>query len=414
MGMTLQEIDDALTAWNGRLTAMADNLMSLQAESTYKVLTGSGGGSKLDINGVTADRTAIPLGAMRVVFEHFDLLHSTVDRAAKVRSGLPTLFGNEEKVAEIDHLLRGKSIELPTASLSLEQRTLLSGAQNGQRLTPDELMSKMAKTFAEARDAVLAVDRAWQEIAERVTRAETQIGEFEARYAATGCGTGSGAAEAFKASREVLNDLGEMFRADPLGALARMNAQLEPVLGRLRALVEASEQAHRATLRARAELERLAGIHSEALTADAEARLKIADCKALPAPVDDGRLNRLRDWLGQLERRWNEGALDTVSAGLRNWQAAAGECAAEDVKARDASRLAVETRRELRGRMEALKAKARAMGVAEQGAISTIATRAESLLAARPTDLAAAGSAVALYAQRLNQIRTSQEGVERR
>ena len=71
MGMTLQQIDEALADWNRRLTAMADNLMSLQSESTYRALTGSGGATKVQITGQTAARVEPALAAMRVIFHTF-------------------------------------------------------------------------------------------------------------------------------------------------------------------------------------------------------------------------------------------------------------------------------------------------------------------------------------------------------
>jgi hypothetical protein len=285
--------------------------------------------------------------------------------------------------------------------VTLEERTLLSGAPSAQRLTPEELLGMMAKTFAEARDVVLAVDRAWQQIADRLVRADTQIGEFDAKFAATGCGPSSATAAELRSAKELLAELTEMLRSDPLGAQGRVQALLEPALARLRRLVDVAELTHREMQRARTDLASLRGLHGEALAAAAEANIKIAG--RLPAAVAEEKLRRLGEWLEQLDRRWAEGALETVAAGLRNWQDAAKACAAEDSAARDASRSAVAARRELRGRLEALKAKARAMGVAELTAICALATEAESLLAARPTELERASAAVAAYGRALGQ-----------
>ncbi len=403
--MTLQQIDEALAAWNRRLTAMADNLMSLQSESAYQMLTGSGGAKRLLVQGETAQRTTQPLAAIRTIFEHFDILHSTIDRATKIRAGLPSLFGGDEKILEIAQLLFGRSIELPVASVTFDQRTLLSGAPSAQRLTPEELLSRMARTFAEARDAVLAVDSAWQQIADRLVRGEMQIAQFAARFAASGCGPSAAAGLALKTAQDLTGELTETLKTDPLGASARLNAHLEPALTRVSVLVDAAEQVSRELLIARAEFERLTTLHAEAEAAAAEAKLKIANLKTLPAPVAHEKLHRLGEWLDQLERRWTDGAQETVASALRNWQQAAKACAQEDTNARDASRSAVAARRELRGRLEALKAKARAMGIAEQTQIAAIATEAELMLATRPTDMEAASAAVAAYGKTLQQAR---------
>ncbi len=403
MGMTLKEIDEALAAWNRRLTAMADNLMSLQSESAYQMLTGSGGAKRLQVEGETAQRTTQPLAAIRTIFEQFDILHSTIDRATKTRAGLPSLFGGDEKILEIAQLLFGRSIELPVASVTFDQRTLLSGAPSAQRLTPEELLSRMARTFADARDAVLAVDRAWQQIADRLVRGDAQIAQFQVRFAASGCGPSAAAASALKTAQNLTAELTETLKTDPLGASARLKSQLEPAITRLSGLVEAAERVSRELLIARAEFDGLISLHAEAETAVAEAKLKIGNLKTLPTPVANDKLRRLGDWLDQLERRWAEGAQETVASALSNWQQAAKICAQEDTNAREFSRSAIAARRELRGRLEALKAKARALGIAEHVSVAAIATEAETLLATRPTDMEAASAAVAAYGKTLHQ-----------
>jgi len=398
MGMTLQEIDEALAAWNRRLTAMADNLMSLQAESTFRVLTGSGGANRVQIAGETAARVEPALAAMHTMFERFGVLHSAVDRASKLREGMPMLFGGDEKIAEIQRVLFGRSIEPPAVDVPLAQRTLLSGAPSPQRLTLEELLAPMMRTFSEARDAVLSVDRAWQEIAVRVAHAEERLQQFAARAQSAGYGPASDLAAALTAASALVAQSNEQLRVDPLGALTHFNAQLEPAFARLNNLVEAAERVSRELHRAHAVLAGLVVIHGEALDASAEAKAKIAPKRALPQPVTEEKLAKLRDWLDQLNRRWSEGAQETAGSGLRNWHDAACVIGKDDTAARDMSRAVVEARRELRGRLEALKAKARAKGVAEEAAVAVIASEVESVLATKPTDLERASAGVAAYA----------------
>lgn len=117
--MTLREIDAALAAWNSRLGAAAQNLMDLQADPTYQELSGSGGVSKVRITGVTASRVEPALGAMVTVFQHFGLLNHTIERASQLRKNLPTLFGSDQKLREIEEVLSGKSIHLPPSTCRL-------------------------------------------------------------------------------------------------------------------------------------------------------------------------------------------------------------------------------------------------------------------------------------------------------
>jgi hypothetical protein len=403
MGMTLREIDEALAAWNRRLTAMADNLMSLQAESCYRALTGSGGATKVKVSGETAARVEPALAAMHALFEQFGILHSAVNRAAKLRESLPALFGGDDKVAEIQRLLFGRSVEPPAVDLPFAQRNLLSGAPSSRYFTLEEILAPMMRAFSEARDAILAVDRAWQETAVRAGQAEEQLQQLAARAQLAGCGAASDAAGAIEAATASLARLNEQLRVDPLGAAAHFNSQWTSGLGRLRSLVEAAEHVSAELQRAHTVLDGLFVMHSEALDAAAEAKAKVASQPALPQPVAGAELVRLRDWLSQLDRRWLEGAQETVGAGLRNWHNAACVVHKEDSAARDRNRAAVAARRELRGRLEALKAKARAMGVAEQAAIAAIAAEAEAVLAKKPADLERAAAGVAAYATAVNQ-----------
>jgi uncharacterized protein YfaS (alpha-2-macroglobulin family) len=118
--------------------------------------------------------------------------------------------------------------------------------------------------------------------------------------------------------------------------------------------------------------------------------------------VADEKVAGLREWLDRLDRKLAEGAVDAVGVGLRNWQVAARESAVQDRAAATASRAAIAARLELRGRLDALKAKARAYGLAESEAFAEISRDAEALLYARPTDLNRATDSVVAYERMLS------------
>ncbi len=100
---------------------------------------------------------------------------------------------------------------------------------------------------------------------------------------------------------------------------------------------------------------------------------------------------------------WPLWAGDRYAAELRNWQASADDCMTQAKQSLAASRGALEARRELRGRLDALKAKARGRGLAERADVAAQAKLAEALLATRPTNLAQASEAVARYGKTLNE-----------
>jgi len=378
--MTLQQIDAALAAWNNRLASVADNLLELQAEPTYQVLTGSGGMTKMVLSGASKARVDPALGAMRIMFEQFGLLHGTIDEAVKIRSGLPALFGGDQKMAEIEKLLFGKSIQLPAVDIPLEQRSLLSGVRSAQCLTAEELLEPMTRSFAAARDAVIAVCNANAGLAAGIANAEAQMQALE---------TATGSSAALKDANRILQEIRDKLHTDPLGAMEDLTTQVQPLLAKVAQMVAAVEEVKRKIQKGRVLLDDLEKLHRDTLAAAAEARAKVTDCDKLVA---------LRAWLDRLDARRGE---EAVAVGLRNWQAAADDCVAQERKALAANRAPVELRNELRGRLDALKSKARAYGIAEHGPVAELARQAEGLLYTRPTDLKRAAAAVAGYEKSL-------------
>ena len=408
-GMKLQEIDSALAEWNNRLAAIAKNLLELQADSTYQVLTGSGGGEKLALTGVTAARVEPSLGAMLTIFQHFGLLHEVIDRAGKVRAGLPALFGGEAKAAEIRRLLGARTIRLPALDVPMDQKTLLSGVTRAECFSPEELLAIMSRTFVAARDAVLRVDEAWNEMAAAVEGAEARLARVGAGVEALGV---RGAAERTRAEA-ILEGLRGQVGRDPFGALEEFEVRLEPVLGRLAGLAVEAEALHQQMREAWVQVEALGTAHREAEEAGAEARRKIVGADRVPGsgsgsgfgPASAEKQEEFRAWLERLERRRGEGLVEAVSVGLRNLRRALDTCMAEERASLAASRGMLDLRAELRGRLEALRAKARAYGVAEDGLVAGAAGAAEALLYARPTDLELAGAAVREYEKRVSGAR---------
>jgi len=71
---------------------------------------------------------------------------------------------SDHTVKEIQSLLRGPSIQLPTVATPLEQRGLLTKDVQAQGITPESLLTAMTQAFDAAKSAVLAVDAAWNRL----------------------------------------------------------------------------------------------------------------------------------------------------------------------------------------------------------------------------------------------------------
>jgi hypothetical protein len=143
-------------------------------------------------------------------------------------------------------------------------------------------------------------------------------------------------------------------------------------------------------------LDRVAAAHAAVAAAYARVAEKIAE-PGLPAPADvSGGLRARLDGLEELRAagRWRRLAdnLSTVESDATGALARAERLAAlaDGLLAR---------RDELRGRLEALRAKAVALGLAEDAVLTGVHARAHDLLFTAPCDLRAATRAVHAYAE---------------
>jgi hypothetical protein len=401
-GIKLKEIDSALAAWNDRLGAAAQNLLDLQDEPTYQQLTGSGGMQKSPVTGVTASTVEPALGAVLTVFQHFGLLKETIDRARVLRADLPAPFLRDQKLRDIEDLLFGKSIHLPPVDVPLEQRTLLSAVRNVECISPDDLLETMVRAFQAAKDGVIAVDKAWKDLDLILSRINSRIEGLHARIALLGP---ESVAELDSAER-LLEQMHARVKNDPLGASADIDTRIGPVLTRLEAALVAKDQLNReigdGISTAHSLLDTLTHLNRDAVAAATQVRQKVADSIGLPSPLPSEKIDGLREWLNRLEKKYADGMLDPVAVGLRNWNMAAQDYVSIDKAALSANRAPLEARNELRGRFDALKAKARAYGVAENHPQIELAKQAEALLFGGPTALDRAAAAVAAYGKSLN------------
>jgi hypothetical protein len=408
--MTLADIDKALAQWEDRLSTAAHNLFDLQADPTYQCLTGTAGAPLTPLTGVTRTRVGPTLENIGTLFQCFDLLRCNLDRAVQLRRDLPVLFGGDQKEREIEQLLRGKSIRVPTDQIPIAHRSLLSGADNQGYITPTELLNSMVKAFETARDGVMAVDKAWRELS-------TSLGDASRQIAALRSGPEKledAEVRELEGAEHSLSLRRAQVQSDPLGTTLDVDAVIRPVLDRVTAAVKERAQlrgqTEAALTGARANLQALRNLCQEASAAWAEAQEKISGAGELPPPLPETRLESLSEWLGRLQEKYDGGMLRPVSVGLQNWNSAARDCVSDVQKIREANRAPLELRRELRGRINALKAKAQAYRVEEDVGLRALAGEAEGLLYTRPTPIERACDVVTRYQALLHERTVAQPG----
>jgi hypothetical protein len=398
--MSLDEIDAELADWKTRIQLVSDNVIALRESVAYQRLRGEGGWPKVVLAGETQTRVASALAALQELWTHYALLSEMIDRACALRATVSWLMPSRDTLAEIETMLRGPSIKLPPTATPLARRGLLSAAEVTEAVTPGRLMEAMARSFETARDAVVAVEAAWD-------RAAAILGALEVEAAAIAelaASLGEGMPPEVAQARRKAAELQALTDTDPLAA----SAAATEAEGLLKAARTRLEQAVQARDRVRADLaearrlwQALQDTHRRAHAAVAERKLKVlAECECSP-PSDEEQFNALGAWLDRLDTTAQKGGWKAVGVGLANWTRAARACLSQDEAAFEASDRLLRQRRDLRGLLGALKAKAAAVGRAEDPEASALAAEAWRLLHTRPSPLDRAQELVRDYEARL-------------
>ena len=110
----LEEIDQMLADWKVKLDPISKNLIDLCELITYQKLSGSSGFSPIQLTGITKNKVEPALAVLNELFQHFDLLSQTIDKARSLRAAMPRFLGADQKAQEIFQLLNQATIQLPT------------------------------------------------------------------------------------------------------------------------------------------------------------------------------------------------------------------------------------------------------------------------------------------------------------
>jgi hypothetical protein len=400
--VTIEEIDQLLADWKQKIDLVGQNLIDLHGVSTYQRLAGLSGFPKLELTGVTQARVTPALEAMNELFQHFDLLAKTIDKALALRKQLSPLWISEQKIREIEHILTGASIHLAVVQIPLAQRGLLSAAVTANAIAPVQLLAAMTNAFDIAKNAVLEVDAAWLRLESAIAASEAEIVSLEKLAVSLGQGNFA----QLSLARQKIIALGGKIERDPLGVSSEFDGEIIPLVAgvkaRLAGLVQQEKEIALNFAIAHSLLSQLNQLHGQTVTIFSETKEKIADCSSLQAPLEQAQVDALSQWLRRLEIKLSENSLNSIRIGLENWIVKVKEYIAAEERVYAASKAALELRAELRGRLDALQAKALARGMAENAILSQLAAQAQRLLYTRPTFLAKAAELVTQYEKALN------------
>jgi hypothetical protein len=403
MRLTLAQIDRLLTDWQQKGDAANQNLLDLYDLSAYQRLSGVGN-PPANVTGITQQQASTALTAIERLFEYLELFNQHLDRVQKLRRELPSLFISDLQLQEIEQLLVGTSIDLPQIQIPLAQRDLLGANQRQRSISLDELMERMTLAFAIARDTFVAVETAWTELELKLIDTHRSLVELQQLANSLQLA----APPALVTAQTNFQELQQQIDRDPLAVNLAFGRDLTPLITDVRSeLEDLARQRH--LLQADFEiapplLAQLARLNREAIAAETASQTKINHNLPMSAPLPAQELAELERWLARLVAKFESGLIPPVRVGLNNWLTKVRAYIQAAESALIANRLPLDTRQELRGRLDALTAKAVAKGKVEDAQLTDLGAQAQQVLYNSPTDLSVAIELVRQYERRLQQL----------
>jgi hypothetical protein len=391
------------------------NLLDLDGSFGKRLLSGA------TLTGQSKQRWDAAAGALSTLWDTFTAYSAVIDQAAEILA--PSGRISSDRLSQASALLTGPSVRLARAPAPLGERDLTAGAD--VQLTLAATVQQMKRAFAGIASEVSAAESVWNEVsdglrqvADTLDRVRNQSPGLASTQPPSPHPAGTDLADIELAdglaqAEAGLRELRDLLNTDPLALWeqGRVNtARLDRLKGQAAGI--ATRSAELASARAEAD-QRIAAASAAVGAArqawqDATAARERAASRVLvpahgPLPDVSGLDGRLAD-IGVLHRtgRWTRltSELDLLD---KDAAAALRQC-------REAEQAATEVlgrRDELRGLLDAYRAKAGRTGGAEDAALDASYQQAHDLLWTAPCDLAAADAAVTGYQQAVLSLRRS-------
>ncbi len=402
--MSVEGVDRALGRRRDERDRISGDLLDLEAHPGHRLLKGA------ELSGETQRRWAEAQARLATLWWLFDAYGRVIDRAVALRGGRDDPGKGE--LAELTALLTGPSIELKAEDVPVERRSLIS-ASGVERLTLDEVVARMDQAYQEVAQVVAGADAAWTALLPAVEQADAALRDAERSLQALG----GGDPELERLSLD-LADVRQAVRGDPLSFAAAPapqggtptfdTARIDRVAAAIAARRDVLRQAAavRAEFEARVRelTERVDGVRAAedaVRAARDEVLAKIAD-PVLPTPPDQAAA--LGDRLASLTALRDRHAWTDLARHLADLDRALADALRQAHEAAAATTALIDRRDELRGRLDAYRAKALRLGRAENSELIRLYRHARDLLWTAPCDLRQATRAVAGYRRVLSQI----------
>ncbi|KOV93224.1 MULTISPECIES: hypothetical protein [Streptomyces] len=396
--MDRDEVDRALARLGQEHEAIETSLLALQDHAGRRLLEGA------ELTGATKERWQATEERITRLWAYFDAYTAALRGAREIRSR--RRWSSREDLAELTELLRGESVTVP-------------GGGNGrlsETFSLSALVDRMNELYATSLDMIVAADAVWSALPARIDLLAAELQRTRQLAHSVGVRPGEHpAGDDLERITRTLTRLREDVVSDPLafwvpaeGSSApgggrpdttvydREARALEDVRREIDAVLTVRQDAEARLIRLRDVLSRADRTLAEARTARGEVLAKIA---ATEVPVVSGPPTALQEQLATAAEYRRQAQWHRLSPLLE-----ALEEKAEDELLRARESLTAVTaplavRAELRGRLDAYKAKVARHGLAEDPLLVERYDAARRMLWSAPCDLRVAEQAVLRYQQ---------------
>jgi hypothetical protein len=382
-GLDREAADRALDRLGAECDRIAEALVAMDSHAGHQFLRGSA------LTGVTRERWTETSTAMATLWEQFDAYRTLLDNAKAVRARRSR--PGPEELAELTELLTGNVVELNRQQVPIERRGLTGPALIADKITLAELVTRMKDGYAKVTEVLAAAEQAWSTTLARLDPLDADLKSLAAQAESVDAGQ----LAAVMAVRDRLADLRTRAVTDPLSINPdEPLPDLTPIRSRLAELAATRDNVDTRLDRMAGQLAEIDATQANAHTVERTVREKIANPGLAAIQSRSEPLRARIDALAPLRTAGDWAALATELDRLDQAIAAARTEAVRELEARTGL---LDRRLELRGRLDAYRAKAERLGLAENLDLAALHTAAYDLLYSSPTDLPAATRAVNRY-----------------
>ncbi|MGX1130749.1 hypothetical protein RKD49_002939 [Streptomyces glaucescens] len=395
--MDRDEVDRALARLGAEHEAIETSLLALQDHAGRRLLEGA------ELTGVTRERWAATEAAITLLWTYFDAYTAALRSAREIRAR--RRWSSRDDLVELTELLRGESVTVAGGAGRLSHHFSLAA-----------LVDRMNELYATSLDMVVAADAVWSALPARIDLLAAELQRTRTLAHSVGVRPGEHpSGDDLERITRTLKKLREQVVSDPLaywkpaeGSSApgggkpdttvydREARALEEVRREIDAVLTVRQDAEQRLIRLRDLLSRADRTLAEARTARGEVLAKIA---ATEVPVVSGPPTVLQEQLATAAEYRRQAQWHRLSPLLESLEQKAED---ELLRAREsltAVTAPLAVRAELRGRLDAYKAKVARHGLAEDPLLVERYDAARRMLWSAPCDLRVAEQAVLRYQQ---------------